>query len=179
MVKEALKRLRPVEFARRVEVIPFVTLTSFEQRVITLQEQDVLTSRYVRPISGKREIGNILYHFYPNFTQKIVQGYDPLEGATSLKNPIKMQIDTIVLEAARAETSAHRHEHAYFWVSKYDAFQSTFEPPKNSELFVEGEMKSDGNSSNVTEDCDDEEMEIPASEFTHNFDDSGNDFGSL
>eukprot|EP01124_Arcella_intermedia_P024268 TRINITY_DN4042_c0_g2_i1.p1 TRINITY_DN4042_c0_g2~~TRINITY_DN4042_c0_g2_i1.p1 ORF type:complete len:660 (+),score=171.38 TRINITY_DN4042_c0_g2_i1:216-1982(+) len=132
MVKTELKKKKPIEFARRVSVIPFVTLSQNEQRIIALNEENRMTNRYYKPPDEHRQVGNIYMKFSQGFTKKVIEDYDPLQGASSLKSPVQDQVDKILLEVQKRQPAPTV---VYFYIGKYGGFQFSFEEPATTDSF--------------------------------------------
>jgi len=132
MVKSELKKQKPVEFVRRIHVIPFITHSKLELHVIALQEQDRMRSRYALPPEGSRLVGSILLHFMENFTEHVIEDYDPLQGASSLKSPVGDSVDSIILSYAKQEKPP---SDAWIFIGKYGgAARFSFSRPEPSEM---------------------------------------------
>jgi len=131
MVKEELMKRKPEEFARRITVIPFISLNIVEQKIILMEMQDKLISRYVKPPAGTRKIGNILIHFTNRFTGYLVKKYDPMQGASSLKRPLYSEINHSVLDIKRQDTPP---KEVWFFLNKYDTLDFNFTGPEEEKV---------------------------------------------
>jgi len=131
MVKDELMKRKPEEFARRITVIPFISLNIVEQRIILLEMEDKMIARYVKPPSGSRKIGNILIHFTNNFNENLVKQYDPMQGASSLKRPLLSEINQSVLEIKRQDTPP---KEVWFYLNKYKTPDFNFTGPEEEKV---------------------------------------------
>jgi len=98
IIKNHIKSGRVKEFARRIEVIPFVSFSGLQQQVIVEEIEEKISSRYTHPPSGQRIIGNLELWFTKKYTNKVLEQYDPLEGATSLVSVVEKHIKEVAIE---------------------------------------------------------------------------------
>jgi hypothetical protein len=143
MVKEELIRRGPPEFARRVEVIPFIQLSPLEQKIIVISEQDKLTARYKKPPTGEIKFGNTEINFSEDFSDYVLKYYDKMQGASSLKDPVRRAVDSVL--------SSDHPESAKVWIYVRDGVvQKSFGKPPEKEEEEEDPMDTEKNSSVVT-----------------------------
>jgi len=145
MVKDELKRRGPPEFARRVEVMPFITLSPLEQRIIVISEQDRYTARYKKPKEGDRKFGDIEIKFREDFVDYALKQYDTMQGASSLKAPVQKAVDSIFLPLLK---KTPQPTEVWIYLSKYGGVQLSFEKPPEKEIEVKEEKKDDNIDTN-------------------------------
>eukprot|EP00005_Dracoamoeba_jomungandri_P003524 CAMPEP_0174258292 /NCGR_PEP_ID=MMETSP0439-20130205/7307_1 /TAXON_ID=0 /ORGANISM="Stereomyxa ramosa, Strain Chinc5" /LENGTH=696 /DNA_ID=CAMNT_0015341745 /DNA_START=193 /DNA_END=2280 /DNA_ORIENTATION=+ len=136
--REIETRYRCPEFNRRITVVPFISFTKREKRVLTLNYQDELAARYMLPPTEKRHEGNLTLHFTKKYTEGILEKYHPSEGASSLMDPIRQNLHTSL---SRAQTLSEDPKHVYFFYSSYGMCITTFDPTEIDEVDEEMENK--------------------------------------
>ena len=89
-----------------------------------------MAARYSLPPDQDRKLGNIEIRFTDKFTEKILEEYDPLEGATSLVSQIQQQINSVRLDAAKLPTPP---KHVWFYINEYKSLDFAFAKEKPKE----------------------------------------------
>lgn len=160
IIKNEIKRGRVPEFARRIQVVPFVSFNKLQQQVIAEEVEEKMAARYSLPPNNDRKLGNIEIRFTDKFTHKILEDYDPLEGATSIVSQIQQHINSVRLSAAKLPVPP---KHVWFYMNEFKSLDFTFAKEKPNEP----EEKKPKTSSSSKEE------ESPASSFLiEEFDDN-------
>lgn len=124
-------KLRPIEFQRRIRIIPFLNFSKFEQEVITLQFQDTMTAEFIQPAANDRKIGEIEFHFDATFTKCLVSKYERRSGAAGLTRAVYNEIEKFFSDYSNARP---RPEHCYFYYGgRY--LKRSWNPPDPSQIF--------------------------------------------
>jgi hypothetical protein len=106
------QKLRPIEFQRRIKIIPFLNFSKHEQEVITLQFQDSKTAEFIQPATKERKIGEIEFHFLKSFTDCIVRKFDRRSGADGITSLVYDEIQKCFLEYMNASP---KPDHCWFY----------------------------------------------------------------
>jgi len=135
IIKNSIKDGRVKEFARRLEVIPFVSFNSIQQQVIVEAMEEKLSSRYKHPPEGERLYGNLDLIFMPEFNKDILKQYDEYEGATSLVTAIHKRLNDAAIEIEKLNP---KPTSMWFYINpEYKTQEFSFTKPeekKNVEL---------------------------------------------
>eukprot|EP01125_Pyxidicula_operculata_P018622 TRINITY_DN6629_c0_g1_i1.p1 TRINITY_DN6629_c0_g1~~TRINITY_DN6629_c0_g1_i1.p1 ORF type:complete len:675 (-),score=110.99 TRINITY_DN6629_c0_g1_i1:21-2045(-) len=128
IIKEKLKLMKPPEFARRIEAVPFITLSEVEKKIVVEEFIESLQTRYIHPPEGERHIGNINMYFNDNVVGFVVSKYDPSEGASIMKRTL-----TRVIDSAAIAISKKHSDKIWFYVKK-EALTFGFQEPTEEDL---------------------------------------------
>jgi len=123
LVKNEMKKRNLTMFGEFLSVVPFISFWPLAQKIIVLEEQRKLATRYCGPPEKERKVGNLQLHFSGGFTKKIVEGYDPLLGASGLQGLVKKQVDRILLDVIKDQ-----HSQVFFYIEDGDIRYSFSEP---------------------------------------------------
>jgi len=102
-------------------------LSKLEQKIIVLNEQDKFTARYIQDPKDDRKVGNIHIQFEPSFSEYVLQQYDPMQGASSLKTPISNAVDRIFMPLLKRQDPPKK---VWIYCSRTAVQHSFTEPPK-------------------------------------------------